>query len=521
MGKYVNGVWVPDYPGQLPPILGQTKAPQKIATSRDYIGTTSRDYLSSMSGASVGATPTPTPNPTTVSFFDPYAASADALKGSQKSDYQENLKFAQAAFAAGDFGSTMSWDKLSGGGGGTGGTGGGTGGTGGGGGTGGTGGGTGGLGSTILQGAESMNWLGMFEALRAAGIDAAEATRIAQDTAAEKTYASQIQQAQIAARQNQLAAQQARQQIGEQDFLQQRQLLEGAQQRGLGGSGVEQLAKTQARMGTGRNINQLVQQEMLSNEKLMNYIGTIEAERDTKLANADAQYYDSIFKLAGNDLENVKFLDSRDYRERTFAWQVQNAAEITANNNLNTRLDLIRIMESSDLSDAGKKAVAALMLDGGKINEQEANDLLTQYLGAAAGDKITAGKYDWTAAIVTGALTAVGVTAATVLTGGSIWAAIAPALAIGGTAGGLGGLWQSLTDKIDFTLSDGGEWKGTRAQAIDKNNPNSVVTREFGTKQGFNDIEYTLDGTKIVYVFNGTKYNKFNDAQAAWLRTQG
>jgi hypothetical protein len=377
------------------------------------------------------------------------------------------------------------------------------------------------MGANIIEGTPTTDWTQLFAQYRAAGVDAAEATRLAQQQAAQNTYTAQMRVAQTTARENQRAAQQARQQIGEQDFLRQRQIMQGAQSRGLGGSGIEQLAQTQGRMQTGQNVNQLVQQEMMANEKLQNYIAGVEADKGQKLANADAQYYDNIFKLAGNDLENAKFLDSVDFRNKNFEWQVKNAAEITANNNLNTRLDLIRIMESSDLSDAGKKAVAALMLDGGKINEQEANDLLTQYLGAAAGDKIIAGKYDWTTAIVTGALTAVGVTAATVLTGGSIWAAIAPALVAGTATGGLGGLWQTLTDKIDFTLSDGGEWKGTRAEAIDKNNPNSVVTREFGTKQGFNDIEYTLDGTKIAYVFNGTTYNKFNDAQAAWLRTQG
>lgn len=405
---------------------------------------------------------------------------------------------------------------------------------------------TGTLGSDIVSGTATTDWTKLFQQFRAAGIDAAEATRLAQQQAAENTYAAQMRIAQTTARQNQMAAQQARQQISEQDFLRQRQIMQGAQARGLGASGIEQLAQTQARMQTGQNVNQLVQQEMMANEKLQNYIAGVEADKGQKLANADAQYYDNLFKLAGNDLENAKFLDSTQYRDKVFEWQQKNAADIAANNNLNTRLDLIRIMESQDLSDAGKKAVAAMMIDGGKISEQEGNDLLDQYLGASTGDRIVKGSFDWTTAIAVGSLAAVGIAAAVAfppIAGGLMTGALGGAgLTVGGTAaavaggltagaaggvaagavgGGIGNLLQNLSGNIKFNLPGFGEWEGTRAEAIDKNSPDSLVTQAFGDKQAFKDIDFILDGTTIKYNYKGVTYDKFNDAQAAWLRTQG
>ena len=409
---------------------------------------------------------------------------------------------------------------------------------------------------SVDAGAPSTDWTQLFAQFRQSGLDAAEATRLAQQTAAQNTYEAQMRNAQTAARENQMAVRQAREQIAEQSFEQQRALTQGAQSRGLGGSGIEQLARTQQRMGTGRNINQLAQQEMLGNEKLMNYVSEVETKKGEKLAEADAQYYNNLFKLAGNDLENMKFLDSVAYRDKVFEWQKENAKEITDNNNLNTKLDLVGILENPNLSDAGKKSTIAMMLEGEKITQQEANDYLDQYLGAAAGDRIVKGKFDWTTAIAVGALAAVGIAAAVAfapllagtsvaagltagITGaaavgkgaavlggikavtGAAAAATAGGVAAGGVAGGLSGLAQRLSGNVSYRLSDGTEWNGTRADAIDKNNPNSLVVREFGNRQAFKDMQFALEGTEVKIVYKGVSYDRFNDAQAVWLRTQG
>ena len=509
--------------------IGPLSAPPSSISAAEYNRLNPAPSSGSLSQfdpyAASGIKPPTTSSSGSLSFFDPYAASLDAQIAAAGPVYQANLErqqqFAQQQSTrpptAEDFGGvSLPGGTTS----------------------------TGGPGSDILSG--EGDWISMFQALRAAGVDAAEASQIARREAAQATYDAQLKNAQTAAKQNQLAAQQARQQIAEGSFTQERQLLQAASQRGLGGSGIEQLAQTQQRIGSGQQINQLVQQEMLGNEKLQNYLGDVEAQKNTKLAEADAQYYNDLFKLAGNDLENVKFLDSTQYRDKVFEWQKQNAADITTNNNLNTRLDLIRLLESPDLSDNGKKSVAAMMLEAGKIGDQEANDLLDQYLGNAAGDKLVKGSFDWTTAVITGGLVAAGIAAAIAfpaVSGGLMTAAlggkafgIGAALKIGsgaaaagftgGTAagalgGGISGLLQGLSGNISFRLSDGSEWKGSRADAIDKNNRNSVVVREFGSRQAFNDVEFVLDGTTVKYNYKGQTFDRFNDAQAAWLRQQG
>lgn len=63
-----------------------------------------------------------------------------------------------------------------------------------------------------------------------------------------------------AIRKSQRDYQDARNALMEGSMMQERALLQGAQQRGLGGSGLEQLSRTQQRMAVGQNLNQLSQQ---------------------------------------------------------------------------------------------------------------------------------------------------------------------------------------------------------------------------------------------------------------------
>jgi hypothetical protein len=435
-----------------------------------------------------------------LSFFDPYAASLESQIAAAGPAFQANLErqqqFAQQQSTrpptAEDFGGVSLPD-----------------------------------GTTSTGGPKTggdIDWLSRFDALTAAGIDAATAAQQARKEAAQATYDAQLKNAQTAARQNQLAAQQGRQQIAEGSFTQERQLLQAASQRGLGGSGIEQLAQTQQRIGSGQQINQLIQQQMLSNEKLQNYLGDVEAQKGTKIAEADAQYYNDLFKLAGNDLENMKFLDSTQYRDKVFEWQKDNAAETLKNANLNTKVDLVNALGRTDLSETAKKAITAIMVDAGIVTETEGNQYIKEFLGAAAGDNIVKGKFDWSTAILTGSLTAIGITAAVLATAGTAGlAAAAIPLLVGTTAAGLtGGNIKNLFGSIEFELSSGGTWKGTRAEAIDKNNANSLIAREFGDRPAFRNIEYSLNNkNEIIYKYGGVEYTKFNQAELAWSRTQG
>jgi len=100
--------------------------------------------------------------------------------------------------------------------------------------------------------------------------------------------------------------QQALQQISEQDFMQQRALMQGAQARGLGGSGLEQLGRTQARMQTGQQLNQLSQQY---GDQLQGYLNT-QLGIEEKLATA----------LAGNALTQMGNINEAEIEALNLQW---------------------------------------------------------------------------------------------------------------------------------------------------------------------------------------------------------
>jgi hypothetical protein len=100
--------------------------------------------------------------------------------------------------------------------------------------------------------------------------------------------------------------QQALQQISEQDFMQQRALTQGAQARGLGGSGLEQLGRTQARMQTGQQLNQLSQQY---GDQLQGYLNT-QLGIEEKLSTA----------LAGNALTQMGNINEAEIEALNLQW---------------------------------------------------------------------------------------------------------------------------------------------------------------------------------------------------------
>jgi hypothetical protein len=137
--------------------------------------------------------------------------------------------------------------------------------------------------------------------------DLANQVRKYQDLVA--TNASEEQKRALAQqiRRSELAFQQARQQISEQDFMQQRALMQGAQARGLGGSGLEQLGRTQARMQTGQQLNQLSQQY---GDQLQGYLNT-QLGIESKLANA----------LAGNALTEMGNINEAELTALDTQWK--------------------------------------------------------------------------------------------------------------------------------------------------------------------------------------------------------
>jgi hypothetical protein len=136
-----------------------------------------------------------------------------------------------------------------------------------------------------------------------------------------RTYQDQLANTQSAAdrralaqniRKTELAFQQARQQISEQDFMQQRSLIQGAQARGLGGSGLEQLGRTQARMQTGQQLNQLSQQY---GDQLQGYLNA-QLGIEENLANA----------LSGNALTELGNINEAELNALNQQWTQQQQA---------------------------------------------------------------------------------------------------------------------------------------------------------------------------------------------------
>jgi hypothetical protein len=92
-------------------------------------------------------------------------------------------------------------------------------------------------------------------------------TAVEEETARLKRKEEQMRLTDLAKKQ-QLAFRQGRQVLSEGQFEQERGLLASAAARGVGGSGLQQLARVQQRMATGRGVSQLAQQEALNMESI-------------------------------------------------------------------------------------------------------------------------------------------------------------------------------------------------------------------------------------------------------------
>lgn len=123
---------------------------------------------------------------------------------------------------------------------------------------------------------------------------------------------------------NNLLYQQARQQIGEDAFTRDRALLQGAEQRGLGGSGIEQLAKTQQRIQTGQQISGLTQDQASRNQQARQASFSIEENLRNSLSQAALQQQGALTGaqqqlIAGQarELETALKLQDRDVATQT------------------------------------------------------------------------------------------------------------------------------------------------------------------------------------------------------------
>jgi hypothetical protein len=136
--------------------------------------------------------------------------------------------------------------------------------------------------------------------------DLANQLREYQDAVARNASDEQKRSLADKVRKTERAYQQGLQQISEQDFMQQRALTQGAQARGLGGSGLEQLGRTQARMQTGQQLNQLSQNY---GDQLQGYLNT-QLGIEEKLATA----------LSGNALTEMGNINEAEIESLNLQW---------------------------------------------------------------------------------------------------------------------------------------------------------------------------------------------------------
>jgi hypothetical protein len=167
------------------------------------------------------------------------------------------------------------------------------------------------------------DWSKILQELTTQGGKLATEAKTAQEKIAEEQYTNQLSEIRRQARAQQSGTQQARQAIAEQGFVGQRQLMEGLAQRGLGASGIEQLAQTQQRIGTGQQFSQLEQQAGLTREALTGAVGQAETQRGTAKSQAELNYLNTQLQLGQQQFQQGIGLEDRDRAAAFQNWQKQ------------------------------------------------------------------------------------------------------------------------------------------------------------------------------------------------------
>ena len=238
-------------------------------------------------------------------------------------------------------------------------------------------------------------------------------------------YTEQLKAIQTQAKQGQLAEQQARQQIAEAAFTRERQLLEAASQRGLGGSGLEQLSKVQQRTVVGQQINQLAQQTGLQREQLTNALSQAAAAKNAALNQAEINALTTQLQIDQADFQQGLSLDDRnraqayqkfqadlasaEFTNQTeyIQWQKDNAKEQAKLLGVRNKQDALAVLADPNASEDFKKAWIKLNLDAGFITEQEATEWGTKNLTSVNPEeleKLIDPKVDYTSDLAKGAI---------------------------------------------------------------------------------------------------------------------
>lgn len=176
------------------------------------------------------------------------------------------------------------------------------------------------------------------------------------------------------ARRQQLAYQQGRQAISEQQFEQERALLQGAAARGLGGSGLQQLAQVQQRMASGRQISSLAQQEAMGTQNVSEQLSLAQQAEAAAISKAKAQQAGTEYKLAGElyagETEAERYANTQAQQEQARITEEQRYNEAVQSQAFNGVLSLI--------NDKRDPSVIKAALDDvkGRVSEEQYNSLV-------------------------------------------------------------------------------------------------------------------------------------------------
>ena len=378
--------------------------------------------------------------------------------------------------------------------------------------------------------ASTTDWTAKLAGVTASGKELNQKTLDALKENINTQYTEQLKAIQTQAKQGQLAEQQARQQIAEAAFTRERQLLEAASQRGLGGSGLEQLSKVQQRTVVGQQINQLAQQTGLQREQLTNALSQAAAAKNAALTQAEINALTTQLQLDQADFQQGLSLDDRnraqayqkfqadlasaEFTNQTeyIQWQKDNAKEQARLLGVRNKQDALAVLADPNASEDFKKAWIKLNLDAGFITEQEATEWGAKNLKSVNPEDLIDTKKDYTSNL--------GKEAIKVLTtsAGDWWTRVGKSWtdsAIGKERIEESRVYDNMT--FEYTKPDGTKAFSTGAEIVNKNNPNSPVYI-FKDLPGYNEITpfITAINNTVYFEYNNKTYRTFADAQKAY-----
>ena len=203
--------------------------------------------------------------------------------------------------------------------------------------------------------------------------------------------------------------------LEDESFMNQRNTLANTASRGLGGSGLQQLAQLQNRLAAGKNINTLAQKNQNVQDALRKAMTQQQQDYDTKVSNLEKNLANAITqaqnetaaKINAANTNNTNLINNLIYNEQVRQQQAAaqaSSAKASLNNLLSsmregvtrlqgteTALDVaLEQAKSSYLADKKKSDVSKLSSKQQKELESNLNTIYNNYLSAISDGDLAA-----------------------------------------------------------------------------------------------------------------------------------